>query len=444
MSATINAANFLMLSVFGIAAVGYLLGRITIKGISLGTAGVFVIALIYGAFSGTHFNSKFVIEEINYASQALKIIENLGLVFFVTSVGFIAGPNFFKNMKHNFKSYVLLGVVIILSGGITAVLCLLVGRAIEAGQPGYDPNQLTAMISGLLAGSLTSTPAFSATKEAVAAQYQDAVTVGYGIAYLFGVIGVVLFVQLMPRVVHADLDEERRKITHVETGDVAKFKGKLLEFDDFGFTPFAVAAVFGILLGSVKFFNFFSLTTTGGALLVSLVFGHFGHIGRADLMPSKKVLETFRELGLMVFLIGARRFRRHELRAVFQAHLFRLRHFHDASADGRGLYRGKARAEDEPAEHSRLHHRRHDLHARPRHAHPCRRHEQRRLRLRRDLPHRPDRRRSRLAAACTAVLTRRCMTEKTPAGFSGGRVLYLGIRTGSSRFPCRRSASARA
>ena len=98
----------------------------------------------------------------------------------------------------------------------------------------------------------------------------------------------MLFVQLMPRVVHADLDEERRKITHVETGDVAKFKGKLLEFDDFGFTPFAVAAVFGILLGSVKFFNFFSLTTTGGALLVSLVFGHFGHIGRADLMPSKK------------------------------------------------------------------------------------------------------------------------------------------------------------
>ena len=155
MSATINAANFLMLSVFGIAAIGYLLGRITIKGISLGTAGVFVIALVYGAFFGTHFNSRFVIEEINYASQALKIIENLGLVFFVTSVGFIAGPNFFKNMKHNFKSYVLLGIVIILSGGLTAVLCLFIGRAIEAGQPGYDPNQLTAMISGLLAGSLT-------------------------------------------------------------------------------------------------------------------------------------------------------------------------------------------------------------------------------------------------------------------------------------------------
>ena len=69
-----------------------------------------------------------MIEEVNYASQALKIVENLGLVFFVTSVGFIAGPNFFKNMKHNFKSYVLLGIVIILSGGLTAVLCLFIGR----------------------------------------------------------------------------------------------------------------------------------------------------------------------------------------------------------------------------------------------------------------------------------------------------------------------------
>lgn len=302
MSFTMNAANFLMLSVFAIAAFGYILGRITIKGISLGTAGVFVIALIYGGFFGVFFNSRFVIEEVNYASQALKIVENLGLVFFVTSVGFIAGPNFFKNMKKNFKSYVLLGLVIILSGGIAAIACILIGRVLESGT---DPKQLTAIITGLLSGSLTSTPAFSATKEAVAAQYQDAVTVGYGIAYLFGVIGVVLFVQLMPRIVHADMAEEVRKITHVETGDVAKFKGRLLEFDDFGFTPFAAAAVLGILIGSVRFFGFFSLTTTGGTLLISLVFGHFGHVGRADLMPSKKVLETFRELGLMVFLIGA-------------------------------------------------------------------------------------------------------------------------------------------
>lgn len=75
-----------------------------------------------------------MIEEVNYASQALKIVENLGLVFFVTSVGFIAGPNFFKNMKKNFKSYVLLGLVIILSGGIAAIACILIAACWRAVQ----------------------------------------------------------------------------------------------------------------------------------------------------------------------------------------------------------------------------------------------------------------------------------------------------------------------
>ena len=306
MSFSLNTVVYLMLSVFGIAALGYALGRITIKGVSLGTAGVFIVALLYGAFFGDNFASRFFIaEDVNYSSEALKIVENLGLVFFVTSVGFIAGPNFFKNMKKNFKSYVLLGLVIIIAGGLSAVGCIYVGRLLEGGAPGFDSKQLTAMIVGLLSGSLTSTPAFSAAKETVLAQYQDAVTVGHGIAYLFGVIGVVLFVQLIPKLSHADMDAERKKISIVDTGSKKIFAGELIHMDPFGFMPFACAAVIGILIGSVKFFNFFSLTTTGGTLLVSLILGHFGRIGKVNIMPSKKVLETFRELGLMIFLIGA-------------------------------------------------------------------------------------------------------------------------------------------
>ena len=45
---TIKSVAFLLISVMAIAAVGYLLGRVTIKGVSLGTAGVFLIALVYG------------------------------------------------------------------------------------------------------------------------------------------------------------------------------------------------------------------------------------------------------------------------------------------------------------------------------------------------------------------------------------------------------------
>ena len=74
--------------------------------------------------------------------------------------------------------------------------------------------------------------------------------------------------------------------------------------DELGFTPFSLAAILGVMLGSIKFKGF-SLTTTGGCILVALVFGHFGRIGKISIMPEQSVLRTSRELGLMMFLIGA-------------------------------------------------------------------------------------------------------------------------------------------
>ena len=163
-SFSLGSVSFLLISVFIIATLGYMLGRITIKGVSLGTAGVFIVALAYGAIFGPEFTERIRIGEVAYASEALKTVENLGLILFVTSVGFIAGPNFFKNMKKNFKSYVLLGLVIILTGGVATVACVYIDRLLEAGN-NTDPGQITAIITGILSGALTSTPAFSATKE---------------------------------------------------------------------------------------------------------------------------------------------------------------------------------------------------------------------------------------------------------------------------------------
>ena len=163
------------------------------------------------------------------------------------------------------------------------------------------------MLVGILSGSLTSTPAFSAAKDTVEIINPDnvgLVSVGHGIAYLFGVIGVVLFVQLIPKMVKADMDAERAKITAVAGVDEKKYTGKLIHMDEFGFMPFALAAALGIMLGSVKIGNF-SLTTTGGCLLVALIFGHFSRVGKISIMPEVNTLKVFRELGLMLFLIGA-------------------------------------------------------------------------------------------------------------------------------------------
>ena len=119
----ITGITFLMFSIFAIIAVGLLIGSIKVKGINLGDAGVFIVALIFGCF----FYDKLEAQLPGYTDKGLKIIENLGLILFVSSVGFIAGPKFFGNLKKNFKSYVVLGLVVILSGGLAAVLCIFIG-----------------------------------------------------------------------------------------------------------------------------------------------------------------------------------------------------------------------------------------------------------------------------------------------------------------------------
>ena len=313
---SISNISTLLFVVFAVLAVGYALGRITIKGISLGDAGVFIIALVFGAlffhvgdaglvFAGSSTPYDF--------SSGLTLIESLGLILFVTSVGFIAGPKFFGNFKRNFKSYVLLGLIIILAGGLSAAGCIGLGEVVGYGGTIQEQDGFVAMIVGLLSGSLTSTPAFSAAKATVAEEYQALVSVGHGIAYIFGVIGVVLFVQLIPKLTHANMDEERAKLVIKEEGEKKSFVGKLFEIDHMGIAAFSLAAILGTFLGQVKIplssaglnGTCFSLTTTGGCLLVSLIMGHFSRVGKVSIMPANTTLKLFRELGLVLFLVGA-------------------------------------------------------------------------------------------------------------------------------------------
>ena len=311
----VTGISFLLLCVFGILFAGYALGRITIKGVCLGDAGVFVVALLFGALFYGYLENDMIISGVNYTERALTIIENLGLVLFVTSVGFIAGPKFFGNMKKNFKSYVLLGLIIILAGGLSAAGCIYMGEFFGYGASIETQDGFVAMIVGLLSGSLTSTPAFSAAKATVAPEYTSLVSVGHGIAYIFGVIGVVLFVQLVPKLSRANMDEERAKLVVADSGEGKKkpFAGKLLELDGHGMAAFALAAVLGTVVGKIQIplssagldGTCFSLTTTGGCLLVSLVLGHFARIGKVSVTPDKHTLQLFRELGLVLFLVGA-------------------------------------------------------------------------------------------------------------------------------------------
>ena len=315
--------TFLVFMGFEIIVLGYLLGRIRIKGVSLGTAGVFIVALLFGVLYSTEIGQAITQtvagQKIDISMNALKVIDTTGLVLFIGAVGLIAGPNFFKNFKKNFKYYILVGVVIIAATVLTTVVCFYIGRGADS-----NNQEFAAALSGIMSGSLTSTPAFSAAKATVATvaaspesvlSVSDAeaiVSVGYGIAYIFGVIGVVLFIQLIPRITKANMDEERAKIHVVDTGERTVAK-KRFEIEPRGLFVFAFVLVVGILIGAIKIpltsagFDgvSFSLTSTGGVLLAGLIVGHVGHIGPIGVNLSQNMLKTFRELGLVLFLVGA-------------------------------------------------------------------------------------------------------------------------------------------
>ena len=313
---TVSNVFTLLLVIFGVLLGGYLLGRITIKGISLGDAGVFLIALLVGAlfFGTTEQGLVFSPSATPYDfSDSLSLIEALGLILFVTSVGYIAAPKFFSNFKKNFKSYVLLGLVIVLSGGLVAVGCIYLGEWIGYGGSIETQDGFVAMIVGILSGALTSTPAFSAAKATVAGEYTGLVSVGHGIAYIFGVVGAVLFVQIIPKLTKADMDAERAKLAMAADTEQKKPTRKLFDIDHMGIFGFALAAILGVFVGNIKIpltsaglsGTCFSLTATGGCLLASLVLGHFGRIGRINILPNPQTLKLFRELGLVLFLVGA-------------------------------------------------------------------------------------------------------------------------------------------
>ena len=284
--------------IFAIATLGYLLGSIQVKGISLGSAGVLIVALAYGVLlsyvpSFEMFGKEIVLLGENTKSL-FSLVSNIGTALFVTAVGLIAGPKFFRTFNKKSISYLCLGVIIIAIGVIAAMIIVKL--------TGTDVN----LMIGILTGALTSTPGLAAAKEvAVTEAAANAATAGYGIAYLFGVLGVVLFVQIMPKILKVNVAEENAKFTQIKV-DVKDSNKKYFQIEDMGFFPFFLAIALGVVIGSIKIPGInFSLGTSGGTLVAGLIIGHFGHIGPIDCKITKQTLNIMRELGLILFLIGA-------------------------------------------------------------------------------------------------------------------------------------------
>lgn len=170
-----------LILVFVILLLGSWLGQIKIKGINLGSAGVLLVAMVFGHFG----------------YQISPIIQNFGLSLFIVAIGLQAGPHFFRMMRSKGVIFGLIALVIVL---VAIVTTFIVTKTFHLS---------TAVSVGLMTGALTSTPGLAAALEAT----QDPLaSVGYGIAYPFGVLAIILFVQLLPRIGQIDLQKDLQKV----------------------------------------------------------------------------------------------------------------------------------------------------------------------------------------------------------------------------------------
>lgn len=153
-----------------IIAVGLALGRIRIKGISLGVAFVFFVGILAG-----HFN-------LSADHGMLDFAETFGLSLFVYTLGLYVGPNFFGLMRHEGIASNLWGLGVIAIGTLMALgLCAVL------------PVSLPDMV-GILCGATTNTPALGAAQQALetAGKPSGGAALGCAVTYPLGVVGVIV------------------------------------------------------------------------------------------------------------------------------------------------------------------------------------------------------------------------------------------------------------
>jgi len=175
-----------MFVLFAILTLGAWVGQFSWRGISLGTAGVLFVALVFG-----HFGMK-----------VPKEVMDFGLILFVYAVGLNAGPSFFRTFRRGGMRFIVLALVIVGSGALLTVLLA------------YLLKLSPALAAGLYTGALTCTPALASLLDSLHRLSPDSAplaSVGYGVAYPFSMISMVLLVQFLPLLLKRSVKVEEQK-----------------------------------------------------------------------------------------------------------------------------------------------------------------------------------------------------------------------------------------
>lgn len=183
------AHTMLVLSL--VIAVGVLLGKIKIAGVSIGVTWILFVGILAGHLG------------MRVDSDTLHFIKEFGLILFVFSIGLQVGSGFFSSLKEGGLKMIGCGVAVVVLGVLTTYVIHLV-----TGTP------LTTMV-GVMSGAITNTPGLGAAQQA----YLDAtgvsdpsIALGYAVAYPLGVVGIILSLLAIRFLTRVNFAEENKAL----------------------------------------------------------------------------------------------------------------------------------------------------------------------------------------------------------------------------------------
>lgn len=202
-----NSVIFTILIYSLVIALGMLLGKIRFWGVSFG-----VVFVLFAALAIGHFH-------LPLDTVAMDVLKNLGLIFFIYSVGLQVGPSFFASLKHGGLKLNALAVTIALLGTAVAVALFYILNA--SSLFGEDTHLSLPMLVGVLSGAVTSTPSLGAAQEALDQLGRtDPISLGYAVAYPVGVLGTMLVMVLLKLFFKVDIHQQEQQLADANNDEM--------------------------------------------------------------------------------------------------------------------------------------------------------------------------------------------------------------------------------
>ncbi|MBQ5517837.1 MAG: putative transporter [Bacteroidales bacterium] len=172
-------------------ALGTLLGKIKIGGISLGVTWILFVGIALGHFG------------MGIDPKVLGFVKEFGLILFIYSVGLQVGPGFFASLKQNgIRLNVMALCVLLLGIGVTLAIGAISGTSLIT-------------MTGILSGAVTNTPSLGSAQQTfleTTGANDPSIALGYAVAYPLGVIGLILALVLMRKLFRVDPVKENARL----------------------------------------------------------------------------------------------------------------------------------------------------------------------------------------------------------------------------------------